>query len=100
MPIGWFVVPPDDPCLEGHFPGSPLVPGVILLDEVIASIEGSQPGLMVAEVTVAKFTGAVLPGQVVEISCDDAAADRVAFACSVTGRTVARGLVRLASVPS
>lgn len=29
----------DHPALAGHFPGNPLLPGVVLLDEAIASIE-------------------------------------------------------------
>ena len=29
----------DHPSLQGHFPGNPIVPGVVLLDTVIANVE-------------------------------------------------------------
>lgn len=34
-----FVVDPAHPSLEGHFPGNPLLPGVVVLDHVIAATE-------------------------------------------------------------
>ena len=33
----------DHPSLPGHFPGAPLVPGVVILDEVIAALENDAP---------------------------------------------------------
>ena len=35
--VGSFTIPADHPTLPGHFPGRPVVPGVVLLDEVMAA---------------------------------------------------------------
>jgi 3-hydroxyacyl-[acyl-carrier-protein] dehydratase len=35
----YFEIPDDHPCLPGHFPGQPVVPGVVVLDRVFAMIE-------------------------------------------------------------
>ena len=35
--IHW-TVPPDHPAFVGHFPGTPILPGVMLLDTVLHAI--------------------------------------------------------------
>ena len=32
-----FSIAPDHPALEGHFPGQPIVPAVVILDAVLAA---------------------------------------------------------------
>ncbi|MEO6104794.1 MAG: hypothetical protein ABIP44_14295 [Pseudoxanthomonas sp.] len=62
-----FIIPADHPSLAGHFPGRPIVPGVVLLDRVIDAIEAAQadahaelPPLRLPQV---KFLQSLLPGQ-------------------------------------
>lgn len=66
-----FVIAPDHPSLPGHFPGRPVVPGVVILDRVLAAIEAAHgpPGgaLRLPQV---KFARPLLPGQVARIELD------------------------------
>lgn len=57
-------VPETLPCFEGHFPGNPILPAVMILDEC-ARILG---GRATRRLRSAKFVGAVLPGMRVEIA--------------------------------
>ncbi|MCF7221699.1 hypothetical protein [Marilutibacter chinensis] len=36
-----FSIAADHPCLSGHFPGRPLVPGVVLLEHVVEAVEAA-----------------------------------------------------------
>jgi 3-hydroxymyristoyl/3-hydroxydecanoyl-(acyl carrier protein) dehydratase len=52
------------PSLPGHFPGRPLVPGVLLLDEVLNAAELWLHGAVrVRSLRQAKFTAPLLPDQ-------------------------------------
>ena len=56
----------DHPSFAGHFPGRPLVPGVLLLGEIIARIERAT-GLQVLRSTQTRFSRAIGPAQVVTV---------------------------------
>ena len=60
--------PRDHPALPGHFPGRPIIPGVVLL----ASVEDvlRDAGLRVVEYTKVKFLTPALPDQTLSIRVD------------------------------
>ena len=58
-----FEIPHDDPCLAGHFPGRPLVPGVVLLERVLAAIEAGGAIAGPLRLPQVKFLRPLLPGQ-------------------------------------
>jgi len=67
--IAEFAIAADDPCLEGHFPGRPLVPGAVLLAETLAalaSLVGRDAALWALDGV--KFRRPVAPGEVVSVS--------------------------------
>ena len=96
-PLGEFCIPDDHPSLPGHFPGRPVVPGVVLLDAAIALILARRPGRVVGIPSV-KFTRQVAPGQLVQVSCGEGGG-RIAFACTVDGRPALHGSVALGEAP-
>jgi 3-hydroxyacyl-[acyl-carrier-protein] dehydratase len=90
-----FTIPDDHPSLVGHFPGRPIVPGVVLLDAAIALILRERPASVLAGLDDVKFLAPVLPPADVAVTCKESTAGRVAFVCTVAGRNVMRGRARL-----
>lgn len=62
-----FTIPADHPALPGHFPGQPIVPGVVLLDRVIEAIEAGHGPLPPLRLPQVKFLQPLLPGQSAQV---------------------------------
>jgi 3-hydroxyacyl-[acyl-carrier-protein] dehydratase len=90
-----FSIPDDHPSLSGHFPGRPIVPGVVALDNAIALILRDRPQDRLAGFDDVKFLAPVLPGSEVTVTYSETAPGRLVFACAVAGHAVLRGRVRL-----
>jgi 3-hydroxyacyl-[acyl-carrier-protein] dehydratase len=65
-----FVVPPDHPALPGHFPGRPIVPGVVVLDRVLDAIERDHGALGALRLPQVKFVQTLLPGEVADLTVE------------------------------
>ena len=90
-----FSVPSYHPCLAGHFPGRPIVPGVVILDEAVALILGDRPTNRLAGLDDVKLLAPVLPGDEVTVTCGESPPGRLVVTCAVAGHTVLRGRLRL-----
>ena len=80
------------PAFAGHFPGTPVLPGVVLLDETIRAIElagGGEPKCW--QVTSVKFLKPVGPGQALILEQERLAGGSVRFMISSAGQAVATG---------
>lgn len=86
-----FRVEADHPCLPGHFPGSPLVPGVMLLEQVALALRAWR-GERLARVLEAKFVAPLLPEHEAQVTLIDASG-RVRFEIRRDGELLARGTI-------
>lgn len=83
------------PALPGHFPGQPLVPGVVLLEQVALALRAWR-GLRLGRVREAKFMQPLLPAQSALLTLSafaDAADPRLRFEIVCAGRVLARGVI-------
>ena len=83
---------PEHPALAGHFPGNPVVPGVVLLERVAAALRAWR-GERVEQID-AKFVQPLLPdeGAVIELQAEAA---RIRFTVTrADGVPLARGTLQ------
>ena len=64
-----FCVAADHPSLPGHFPGHPIVPGVLVLDHVLAALR-RLTGRDVVHLRQVRFTSALAPGEQAHACCE------------------------------
>ena len=81
----------DHPCLAGHFPGNPIVPGVLLLDLIAAALrESLGPQAWIRKFGNVKFVGLLRPEEDMEILLQEDGA-QMRFRCSCGDRTLSQG---------
>ena len=88
------LIRPDHPCFAGHFPGMPIVPGVVLLDEALYAI-AARAGVSIDRCTLdtVKFKAAVRPGQAVTLHYEFTGSERVRFELRCAKRVAAMGTI-------
>ena len=97
-------IAPDHPAFAGHFPGAPIVPGVVLLDAAVhAAMQTLRPARsgkgetssVVCQVSSVKFLSPVGPGETLKITCASSASGSLRFDISSGSRKVASGTLVL-----
>ena len=87
-------ISPHHPALAGHFPGDPIVPGVVVLRSVCRAAASSL-GAAIAGVPAVKFHAPLKPAEPFEIELDPRRGESVGFRV-VRGETlIASGTLRL-----
>lgn len=87
-------VPADHPAFAGHFPGMPILPGVVLLDmalHVVTAAAGIR--LESCEIGSVKFLSPAKPGDTLEIRHDFPTGGIIRFDIAAGERKIASGSV-------
>ena len=81
------------PAFDGHFPGQPILPGVVLLSEVMAVLDALQPGPSGPwTLANAKFLSPARPGETLVMTHERLATGAVRWEIRAAGRLVASGV--------
>nr|MDP2191264.1 3-hydroxyacyl-ACP dehydratase [Rhodoferax sp.] len=103
-----FTIAADHPAFAGHFPGRPMVPGVLLLDAALhAAAQARQPPgertasgpAMRCQIASAKFLSPVQPGETLTISYTRTDKGQTRFVIAGGGCQVATGIFVFGNAP-
>ena len=64
------VVPGDHPSLAGHFPGNPIVPGVVILSLIIQAISHQLPHIVLGTLLAMRFHTPLRPDKPLTMSIE------------------------------
>lgn len=93
-----FTIPVTHPSLEGHFPNNPIVPGVVILDEVLTIIKMIKPQFTVHAMPMVKFLQPLLAEQKVFVEIKEKTQTSLSFICSHNETKLVTGQLNLKSL--
>lgn len=89
-----WTVPVDHPAFAGHFPGTPILPGVMLLDTVLHAIAAATGiALDICEISLVKFLSPARPGDALVIQHTRSASGAIRFDVVAGMRKIASGSI-------
>ena len=89
----------NHPSLPGHFPDTPLVPGVLILDEVLAALRDWRKDCELTAIRTVKFLQPLKPEQpfTICLSTGNDDSSEVNFCCRIQGRVIVEGQLEVCS---
>ncbi len=96
------VVPNDHPSLPGHFPGAPIVPAVVIADEISAALAEWRNDYETVGINTLKFLAPLKPDQpfVISLSTQNGLGDAVEVVCRTDSRVIVQGRLLVRRRPS
>jgi 3-hydroxymyristoyl/3-hydroxydecanoyl-(acyl carrier protein) dehydratase len=89
-----WTIPADHPAFAGHFPGTPILPGVVLLDMVLQIISAnSGVALDRCEISTVKFLSPAVPGEEIAIRHTISVSGAILFDIMAGIRKIASGSI-------
>ncbi|MFC5430606.1 AMP-binding protein [Paraburkholderia denitrificans] len=96
-----FTIPADHPALPGHFPGQPIVPGVVLLDHALMALGAAlNRSFDRCRINSAKFLSPAAPGETLDVGFESTASGAIRFTVRAGQREVASGVLSAPDVPN
>lgn len=90
-------IPADHPSLDGHFPGAPIVPGVVILDEVAAALAEWQKDCQLVGIRAVKFVQPLKPERpfTICLAAVPGSKNEIDFSCRVDDQVVVEGRLEI-----
>jgi len=88
-------IPATHPSLPGHFPGNPVVPGVVLLEEILTAAMAWQPESRIRGLQAVKFLQPVTPDSRFSIALELLGPGKITFICSAGQQLLSTGTILL-----
>lgn len=87
-----FSIRADHPSLAGHFPDQPVVPGVVILQQVENALKSWQDGSVILAWPQVKFVRPLLPNSSCKVELTPSGKQQVKFKCSNATAVIASGI--------
>ncbi len=84
----------DHPSLKGHFPGNPVIPGVVILNKVLESIS-AEKSLKTYRIVSAKFQNPLIPPAVMTVQITEQSANRYNYKAMAEETVISNGIIEI-----